>query len=58
MVVLKWVYLGFFICFYMGRVYEAERQDKLRERGTLYMITNRRIRKKRRTRNHEGYSRI
>lgn len=55
---LKWVYLGFFICFYMGRVYEAERQDKLRERGTLYTVTNRRIRKKRRTKGHEGYSGI
>lgn len=43
---LKWIYIGFGICFYMGRIYEAERQDQLRARGTTYIITNRRRRQK------------
>ena len=43
---LKWVYLGFFICFYMGRIFEAERQDWLRERGTMYTVSSRRAKKK------------
>lgn len=31
-------YLGFAACFWLGRCYEAERQDKLRRRGTLYEV--------------------
>ena len=39
---LKWIYLGFAACFWLGRCYEAERQDALRARGTLYTVKKRR----------------
>jgi len=37
---LLWVYAGFLICFYLGRIFEAERQQLLRQRGTMYYIIN------------------
>lgn len=39
---LKWIYLGFAACFWLGRCYEAERQDALRVRGTFYKVERRR----------------
>lgn len=32
------IYLGFLACFWLGRCYEAERQESLRRRGTMYRV--------------------
>lgn len=34
-------YLGFAVCFYLGRLYELEKQKDFRRRGTTYKVPRR-----------------
>lgn len=36
---LVWIYIGFWVCFVMGRAFELERQWQARLRGTGYLVS-------------------